>query len=334
MKLTSPSGEWIAVVVVNYGTAELTITATNSVLERARDGREVRVIVVDNASPHDDAATLTAAHQNWNWQDRVSLCLETENHGFGRGNNVALRALQNLETPPSKVLLLNPDASLHNNAIDMLANTLDAHPSAAAAGAAVLREDLTPTTSAFRFPCWRSELARILSFGPIDRMLSNHLVAMPKDTPGGLVDWVSGAAVMFDFSAMSDVNFFDPIFFLYYEEVDLMRRLGTAGRSIIFVPEAQVLHAEGTATGQFASAQDRQRDPWYLYESWAHYFERAYGRPKAAMIALSLWPMAVLHIVHRRCRGKQPTLPKSFFRDHFTHVLRPLFLGPHAYRQT
>ncbi len=330
MTLSSPAGDWIAIVIVNYGTADLTITAVSSILERTHNGREVRVFVVDNASPNADAATLKAAYDKLGWQKRVTLVLESENHGFGRGNNVALMALQKLDAPPSKVMLLNPDAALHNEAVEILAKAIDADPSATIAGAAVLREDLTPATAAFRFPSWRSELARILSFGPLDRMWSKHLVAMPTDTQGGPVDWVSGAAVMFDFKAVSQVGFFDPVFFLYYEEVDLMRRMTVAGASILYVPEAQVLHAEGAATGQFASAQNRQRDPWYLYQSWAHYFERAYGRPKAALIALALWPMAVLHIVHRLVRGKQPALPKQFFKDHWTHVVRPLLFGSRA----
>lgn len=327
-----PVGDWVAVIVVNYGTADLTIEAVTSVLERSHNGRDVRVYIVDNASPNGDASALKAAYDSLNWQDRVTLFLENENHGFGRGNNVALTALQALETSPSKVMLLNPDAALRNEAVDILARKIEADPSAAAAGAAVLREDLTPAAAAFRFPNWRSELARILSFGLLDRIWSKHLVALPTDKPAGPVDWVSGAAVMFEFEAVSKVGFFDPVFFLYYEEVDLMRRITMAGASVLYVPEAQVVHAEGAATGQFASAQNRQRDPWYLYQSWAHYFERAYGRPKAALIALSLWPMAVLHIVHRRIRGKQPTLPKRFFVDHWTHVVRPLWLGPRTQR--
>lgn len=325
-----PSVDWIAVVIVNYGTADLTIAAVNSVLDRSHNGRDVRVIVVDNASPNDDASALRTAFDTSGWEGRVTLLIESENHGFGRGNNVALRMLSDVERPPSKVMLLNPDAALYNEAIDILASAMDDRPEIKVAGAAVLREDLSAATSAFRFPSWRSEIARILSFGPIDRMWSKHVVAMPTDTPAGPVDWVSGAAVMFDFDAMSKVEFFDPVYFLYYEEVDLMRRITKAGGLVCYVPTAKVLHAEGAATGQFASAHNRQRDPWYLYQSWRHYFEGAYGRTKAAVIALSLWPFAVLHIVHRRLRGKQSTLPKRFFRDHWTHIIRPLLSRPNS----
>lgn len=315
---------WIAVIVVNYGTAELAINAVQTVLDHSHGGRMVRVFLVDNASPGDDAKTLTDVHERRAWGKRVTLFLETENHGFGRGNNVVLRALAEMDDKPDKVLLLNPDAALHNEAIDFLAKALDKEESVVAVGAAVLRDDMSPATAAFRFPSWRSEFARILAFGPIDRLVAKHIVALPPDHPAGSVDWVTGAAVMFRFDALVRVNFFDPGFFLYYEEVDLMRRLRKAGGDILYVPTAQVLHAEGAATGQFASAQARQRDPSYLYQSWRYYFERSFGRIGALCIAATLWPAAALNILHRRMRGKSPSVPLFFFRDHWTHVIGPL----------
>ena len=49
--------EHIAVIVVNYGTADLAIEAVESVLARDHGGRTVRVHLVDNASPGEDAKT-------------------------------------------------------------------------------------------------------------------------------------------------------------------------------------------------------------------------------------------------------------------------------------
>ena len=50
----------ISVIIVNYGTAALTIAAVESVLARRHGGRRVDIHVVDNASPGDDAARLCA----------------------------------------------------------------------------------------------------------------------------------------------------------------------------------------------------------------------------------------------------------------------------------
>jgi GT2 family glycosyltransferase len=132
---------------------------------------------------------------------------------------------------------------------------------------------------------------------------------------------------MFRFEALRQTGFFDPGFFLYYEEVDLMRRLRAAGWRILYTPDAQVIHAAGSATGQFAGAAARQRDPAYLYRSWTHYFSRAYGRAGALAIALAMWPAALVNILHRRLRGREPTIPQCFFTDHWRYVLRSLLFG-------
>lgn len=323
----APSDPSIAVIIVNYGTAELAIAAVESLLARDHGGRRVEVHLVDNASPGGDAATLQSAHDAGGWDARVTLWLEDENHGFGRGNNVVLQALAARDTPPDKVMLLNPDAHLHNEAVDILARALEANPRAGAAGASVLRPDLSPATAAFRFPGAISEWARTVNLGLLDRLTANHRVALPPGQPAGPVDWVSGAAVMFRFQAVAPLDFFDPGFFLYYEEVDLMRRMQDSGWYVLYVPDAQVIHAEGAATGQFAAQSERQRDPWYLYQSWAHYFARAFGRMPALGIAITMWPAACLNLMHCGLRRKTPSLPRRFFRDHWTHVVRPLLTG-------
>lgn len=317
----------IAAIIVNYGTADLAIQAAESLLERDHGGRRVDVHLVDNASPGGDADILRAAYAERGWEGRLTLWLEPENHGFGRGNNVVLKALAAVETPPDYVYLLNPDARLENEAVDLLAAALDGAPKAGAVGGRVLRPDLSHGTGAFRFPGLASEMSRLVALGALDRVLARWRVALPEDHPAGPVDWVSGASVMFRFQAVTKIDFFDPVFFLYYEEVDLMRRLKAAGWHILYLPQARVVHEEGAATGQFAGSQGRKRDPAYLYDSWRYYFSGAYGRFGALAIALMSWPAAALNVIHRRARGKTPGIPLSYFRDHWQHVLRPLLFG-------
>ena len=326
--MSAPDGVTrIAVIVVNYGTADLAEQAVQSALAHGHGGRAVTVYLVDNASPGDDAQRIARAHADLGWKEAVHLCFETENHGFGRGNNVVLDALAAEAQPPDAVFLLNPDARLENEAIDLLARALEADPKVGAAGAAVLSPDFSPAVAAFRFPGPANELARTANLTVLHRLLRPRLMPLPPDHPEGPVDWVSGAAVMFRWSALCEVGFFDPGFFLYYEEVDLMRRLQAAGWGVHYAPQARVVHEEGAATGQFGGQTARQRDPAYLYQSWAHYFARAYGRSGALGIALMMWPAAALNVLHRGLRGRAPTLPKGFFTDHWQYVVRPLLTG-------
>jgi GT2 family glycosyltransferase len=58
--------------------------------------------------------------------------------------------------------------------------------------------------------------------GPFDRTWADPLEA-------SAVDWVPGAFAIIRHKVLEQVGYFDEAFFLYYEEVDLCRRIQAAG---------------------------------------------------------------------------------------------------------
>ena len=320
-----PAGPDVAVIIVNYGTADLALAAVDSVLERDHGGLRVELHLVDNASPGDDAVRLARALETPARADHVIFYPETVNHGFGRGNNVVLRTLAARSQPPRLVFLLNPDARLDNEAIAILAGFLDSHPAAVCAGARICSPEGIPATAAFRFPSLVSEFSDTLAFGPVARLLASRTVPMAPDLETTRVDWVSGAAVMFRCDSLVAAGGFDPAFFLYFEEVELMRRLTAAGGEIWHVSEARVLHAEGVATGVRSGTGARRRRPDYWYESWAHYFRTGHGRAGGlAAAGLKMSAGALNHLI-ALLRRREPSVPAGFLRD-FPRVALPVLL--------
>ena len=314
----------IAVVVVNYGTAELALAAVESVLARDHGGREVTVHLVDNASPGGDGEALERAIAALGWQDRVTFYREVLNHGFGRGNNVVFRALSDCDAPPDAVFLLNPDARLDGETIDGLAAFLEAHPSAGCAGARIAKPGGVPVTAAFRFPSAVSEFSDSLAFGPVARLLARSAVSLPPDTPTGPVGWVAGAAVMIRWQALMEAGGFDPDFFLYFEEVDLMRRITAKGWQVWHVSESRVVHEEGAATGVRSGEVRPQPLPDYWYDSWYLYFTKAHGPVYARLCALARFLGWTLNRAVATMRGRTPGSPPRWRDGFFRRVLRPL----------
>ncbi|WP_164876156.1 glycosyltransferase family 2 protein [Falsirhodobacter deserti] len=317
----------IAVIVVNYGTADLAVAAVESVLSRTHDRHSVEVHLVDNASPGGDAETLKLAAAQREWGDRVVLWLEDENRGFGRGNNVVLEALNQRATPPDYIFLLNPDASLENDCLTILALFMDENPQVAAAGAQIVRPDVGAVTAAFRFPGMASEFCEGLSIGGVSRLFASRQVALPADLPRQKIGWASGAAVMIRFKAAREVGFFDPDFFLYYEETELMWRLHKAGSEIWFVPEARISHVAGAATGMQGGTHRSKEQPSYWYDSWRLYYVKTLGLSGARRVALARFLGFVVNAGVRTLMGRQVRGPLNFRRDFSRFVLRPLFLG-------
>ena len=323
-EMPMPQRPEISVIIVNYGTASMAVEAVESIRARQHGGRPVDIHLVDNASAGDDAAILSGAHRALGWGPQVTLYLETTNHGFGRGNNLVLRRLGARTSPPDKVLLLNPDARLENEALDSLARFLDEHPRVGCVGAAITNPDGRRATAAFRFPTAASEFSDSLAFGPIARLLAPFAVPLPPDLPTQRVDWVAGAAAMFRWRALEQAQGFDPAYFLYYEEVDLMRRLAEQGWETWHVAEAMVWHVEGAATLVRSGETQRRAKPDYWYDSWLAYHVKARGLWGARLCALARLCGWSLNRVLSAARRRPTLAPARYVEGFARRVLRPL----------
>ena len=318
----------VAVIVVNYGTADLAVDAVESVRAHGHGGRSVEIHLVDNASPGNDAARFRDVHEARDWGSDVTLWCERENHGFGRGNNVVMAALSARDDPPEFVFLLNPDARLENEAIAILADFLDAHSEVAIAGAALLRPGGQRVSSAFRFPGMASEFERAAAFGPISRRLARWRSALePELVEPRRVDWVSGAAFLARFADLAEVGFFDPAFFLYFEEIDLMARVTQGGGEVWTVPEARVAHVAGAATGMVGGVSRKDRLPGYWFESWRIFFSKRHGRARASAIAVARLSGCAIDRTTSALRRRSPATPPHFISDFLRYVLKPLVTG-------
>ncbi|WP_243664828.1 glycosyltransferase family 2 protein [Rhodothermus marinus] len=119
----------LSVIIVNYNVRDLLEQALRSVF-RAADGLELEVFVVDNNSV-DGSVEMVRAHF-----PEVHLIANTENVGFSRANNQAIRRARG-----RYLLLLNPDTIVQEDTLRAMVDFLDAHPEVGAAGCKILNPD-------------------------------------------------------------------------------------------------------------------------------------------------------------------------------------------------
>jgi hypothetical protein len=265
----------IAIVIVTYKSAELTVEGIRSIAaERAATHRIIRVIVVDNASgDYDTIASSVCAN---GWSQWVSLVLAPRNGGFAYGNNLGIR--QALRTArPDYVYLLNPDAQVRTGAIGVLADFLEMHSDAGIAGSGIENEDGSDWPIAFRFPSLLSELNDGLALGIVSRLLRPWTVARHMSRTAEPVDWVSGAAMMIRASVLEAIGGLDERYFLYFEETDFCRRAHRAGFTTWYVPDSRVMHMRGKSTNLSMVEARPKRLPRYWFESRRRYFALNFG---------------------------------------------------------
>jgi GT2 family glycosyltransferase len=154
----------------------------------------------------------------------VDVVVQGENIGYGRGMNAAFTHVD--ETWPT-VLVLNPDTRL----VTPLSEVLDAAASLGDYGCVGIRQvapdgSWVPSWDDFPGPMleWRKALRRPVrsrrpGAGDADRQ----------------VDWVMGSFLLLPRSVFAHVGGFDPHYFLFYEEIDLCRRLAVTGRPVWYL---------------------------------------------------------------------------------------------------
>jgi hypothetical protein len=270
----------VSVVLVSFNTRDLTRECLVSLFdELQQSGIDGEVIVVDNASR--DGSADTIAHEF----PSVRLVRSEQNLGFGNANNQGFP----LCSAPY-VILLNTDAFLHRGSLKCALAHMEMRPSAGLGGALLIGRDGSPQPSARCFPTALLELFNLSGlaarfpqshlFGRLDRTWADP--RQPAE-----VDWVPGAFSIVRRDLLERIGYFDPCFFLYYEEVDLCRRIKNAGAEVWYWPDVVVTHIGGesskTVTHLTMASRGSQLTLWRM-RSQLLYYRKWHGAATAAWV--------------------------------------------------
>ena len=236
----------VGVVAVAFGAPDLLRTCLSPVAS-------LPVVVIDNSS----LPAVRAVCQDLG----VPYVDAGRNLGFAAGANRGIRELWDRHGRLD-VLLLNPDAVLTPSDVQALHGALQEQPRTAAVSPALTGEQ-GPQRTGWPFPApgrmWRE------AFG-----LLGHRRAE--------VDWVVGAALLLNASALEELGLFDERFFLYAEETDWQRRAVLAGWSVRLVPEVTVHHVGAGTSGDtrrrevlFHAGQETYLRKWAGARGWQSY---------------------------------------------------------------
>jgi hypothetical protein len=123
-------------------------------------------------------------------------------------------------------------------------------------------------------------------FGRPDRTWANQEEA-------AAVDWVPGAYSIIRAETLAAAGPFDPRFFLYYEEVDLCKRIKQKGYSIWYWPDISVVHIGGESSRQIKSLElsrsGAQLTLWSMRSKLLYYRKHYMLRVFFAMLVELVW---------------------------------------------
>lgn len=256
----------VSVLIISFNTRDLTRECLQCI-GRECEGLNAQIIVVDNASL-DDSAAMVASEFPY-----ATLLRSEVNLGFGNANNLALTHARG-----RYVVLLNTDAFMAAGALKLAMEQMDRTPQCGLAGGKLVGRDGGWQPSARMFHSVAIDAAVLTGmatryphsriFGRLDRTWADQNAAAQ-------VDWVPGAFSILRARALAQSGVFDPAFFLYYEEVDLCRRIQAAGWQVWYWPSIVVTHIGGESSRSMKSLEissaSAQVELWRMRSTFLYY---------------------------------------------------------------
>jgi len=263
----------VSIIVVTHNVRDLALECLRSIRDQPAGRCETDVWLVDNASTDGVRDAVRREFPD------VHVIENDSNLGFTCANNQAVRASQG-----RYVFFLNPDTKVLGSCVATLAEFMDRHLEVGAVGGQIRdgRGGRQPDT-ARRFP---HPLAMLAQESLIERMapgLKPRLWAMPGWSPERRmpVDVLGGAMMFVRREALDAAGAFSEEFFMFYEDVELCRRLQRHGWQVWYLPEAEIVHYQNAASGQ-APARTRLT----LHRSERTFCQKCMREPEADFVRL------------------------------------------------
>jgi GT2 family glycosyltransferase len=224
----------------------------------------MEVIVVDNNSSDGSPEMVEAEFPH------VKLIRAGANLGFSKANNVGIR-----QSGGRYVSLINSDAKVLGNCLDVLVDYMDQHPDVGNVAPKVLNGDMTLQANCRRFPtlwnnfCEASGISKLLR---TNRYFTDELMHDFAHDREMDVDVLVGCFWLVRKEAFEEVGLLDEDFFIYAEDVDWCKRCWDSGWKVTFFPGAEAVHYRGGS-----SSNDPGRFTEEQYKAVLQYWQKHHG---------------------------------------------------------
>jgi hypothetical protein len=217
-----------SIITINYnGLAD-----TCALIETIPFNEDMEVIVVDNASDHQEADTIAERFP------LVKVIRSDRNVGFAGGNNLGIQAAQG-----TYLFLVNNDTVFKDFNISFLIDRLESS------------SDIGIVCPKIRF-AWDKNPIQFAGYTTLSMVtMRNRAIGYGEDDHGQYetahpTPYAHGAAMLIKREAVDKVGLMPECYFLYYEEIDWSMMFTRAGYQIWYEPKCTIYHKESQAAGQ------------------------------------------------------------------------------------
>lgn len=217
----------LTIIIVSFNSEDFIERCVSSVLKFLP--KNCDVIVLDNGSTDKTVEKLNK------FLPRIDLIKSEENLGFARGNNMAIKS-SNSEF----LFFLNPDTEIKLPIFEEMISVYRKTPNIGILAPKLVMANGEVQPSVKNLPT---------VFGAFQEYVLGikgaYSELVPKTTDLIEIGMAYGAALLISRSIFEKVGGFDEKYFLYYEDVDLCRKVRISGRKIFYYPKLEITHLVG-----------------------------------------------------------------------------------------
>ncbi|MGE4411549.1 MAG: glycosyltransferase family 2 protein [Sphingobium sp.] len=291
----------LSILIVTYNSRDFILDCIDSVI-RHTSRTPYEILLVDNGP--DGSGELVRRER-----PSVHILEPIGNVGFGAGNNYLAKAARG-----EFLLMLNPDTTLRDDAIDRLVEFARDFPQASAwGGRTITKADWFDGGNRIAIPTLPKLFAEVVGRQPKDHNRTDrHGITAPYR-----VDVLCGGYMMMKRDMWDKLGGFDPEFFLYFEEVDLFTRLRTMGGEAWVKPDSIIVHDVGSG-----NPFDPKRLN-FIALGQMHYIRKHWNRAAQTIAMVLIWLAAVRRMTQGLLLGAFKPTKRAQFRGYAGIVFSP-----------
>ena len=230
----------ITIVITTFRSNDVIFKCLNSI------DKDYPVIVIENSKDDVFKKELEAKYNN------VRCFLTGSNIGYGRANNYGISKVKT-----AYVLILNPDTQLHSDTLENFNISIKKINNFAIL--APINQNSSP----------KEDEKIEIKEKEEDSLKYTNIEKSVKD--------VRGFAMLLNLKEFRDIGFFDDNFFIYYEEIDLCKRVIQKDKKIYLLPKVKISHSGGQSHDSSINYEMELSRNWHWMWSSFYYHKKHYG---------------------------------------------------------
>ncbi|WP_294823145.1 glycosyltransferase family 2 protein [uncultured Flavobacterium sp.] len=239
----------LSVIILNYNVRYFLELCIISV-QKALEGINSEIIVVDNNSPDDSCAMVKDRFPS------IKLIENEENSGFPKGNNIGVAVAKG-----EYICILNPDTVVSEDTFAKALAFAEAKTNLGMVGVKFIdgTGNFLPESKRGLPTPWvaLTKMAGFYKIFPKWRAFNKYYAQHLGENQAGEIDILPGAFMLLQRQVYLDAGGFDERYFMYGEDVDLSYTLQKMGLRNYYFPATAIIHYKGESTVRDAAYMKR-----------------------------------------------------------------------------